>query len=84
MGFASVLNEIGLPNDDSLLALLAFNLCVELEQLFFIVLTGCWAWLLVKAGKDAIKLDSDRTRLASGYLVGALAALWFFQRLASF
>jgi hypothetical protein len=84
LGFASVLKEIGLPNDDSILALLAFNLGVELGQLFFIVLTGCGAWLVVKAGQGAIKLDSDRTRLASGYLVGALAAFWFFQRLANF
>jgi hypothetical protein len=84
LGFASVLKEIGLPTNDSLLALFSFNIGVELGQLLFIVLTGCAAWLAIKASQGAIKLDSVRTRFASGYLVGTMAAFWFFQRLASF
>jgi len=84
LGFASVLKEIGLPTNDSLLALVAFNVGVELGQLLFIAgLVGA-ALLVVKLSEGAIKLDSDRSRKTSGYLVGILAAFWFFQRLAGF
>lgn len=84
LGFASVLKEIGLPTDDALLALLSFNIGVEIGQAIFIAGLVIAAWLLVKVSKGFVRLDSERPRILSGYLVGILSAFWFFQRLALF
>jgi len=38
-GFSSVLRELGLPAEDTVLALVSFNVGIELAQLAFVVLT---------------------------------------------
>ncbi|MFT7219584.1 MAG: hydrogenase/urease accessory protein HupE [Candidatus Azotimanducaceae bacterium] len=81
LGFASVLKEIGLPTNDSLLALFAFNVGVEVGQLLFISGLLAGVLLLRKVSHNRIALTGARSQLASGYVVGVLAAFWFFQRL---
>lgn len=81
-GFASALSEIGLPGDDIPLALLAFNVGVELGQLAFIgaVLTVV---AVVRRLPMAGPLRTGGVRLAP-YAIGSFAAFWFVERVAAF
>jgi hydrogenase/urease accessory protein HupE len=77
-GFGGALKEIGLPQSDVPLALLTFNLGVEVGQLLFV-----FAVIALKAIVDrllVVKLPWART--VAGYGIGALAAVWFAQRIA--
>jgi uncharacterized membrane protein YqjE len=79
-GFAGALNEIGLPEQSIPLALLLFNVGVELGQLLFI-----GAALLVYAIlKRYARLQPQWMRLAPAYLIGTLAAYWTIDRTVSF
>lgn len=81
-GFAGALSEIGLPRGDVPLALLAFNLGVELGQLAFI-----GAVLAVTAIVRKVRMaDGVRHRALrlAPYVVGSLAAFWFVERIAEF
>jgi hydrogenase/urease accessory protein HupE len=76
-GFAGALREVGLPPGDIPLALVSFNVGVELGQLAFVagvfVLAAVWrrfaepgpAWL----------------RLAAAYGIGSVSAYWLLERL---
>ncbi|MGG3466071.1 HupE/UreJ family protein [Neobacillus pocheonensis] len=73
-GFAGVLQEIGLPKNHELTALLSFNLGVELGQLLIVV---CIYPLLKKVGNSrwwprAVQIGS--------ILVGLAGAYWFVTR----
>jgi hypothetical protein len=82
LGFASALASIGLPRGDVPLALLAFNVGVELGQLAFIsVVLGLLA--LAKRVRLAATLERY-TRPAAPYAIGVLASFWFFERVAGF
>ncbi|WP_291987782.1 HupE/UreJ family protein [Candidatus Accumulibacter sp. ACC007] len=82
LGFASALVNIGLPSGDIPLALVAFNIGVELGQLAFIfVMLGCFT--LAKRIKLAMSLERY-ARAATPYVIGILASFWFFERLARF
>ena len=83
-GFASVLKEIGLPTDDVLMALLAFNLGVEVGQLLFIVALILLVSVIQKASAGKFELFGPLFQRLTGYCVGILAAVWFFERLAEF
>jgi hydrogenase/urease accessory protein HupE len=81
-GFASALTDIGLPQGDIPLALFAFNVGVEVGQLIFIA-----AVLGVLAAARRFKpapIVERRALFASTYVIGALAAFWFIERLAGF
>jgi hydrogenase/urease accessory protein HupE len=81
-GFASALTEVGLPSADVSLALLAFNVGVELGQVAFItVLVGATA--LAGRGEITERL-AGQVRAAAPYGIGVLAAFWFCERLAGF
>ena len=76
LGFAGALSEIGLPQGDVPLALLFFNIGVELGQLAFIAaLLGLMALLrrLVALPKAA--------PIAAAYGIGTIATFWVFERL---
>lgn len=77
-GFAGALSQVGLPQTDIPLALLAFNVGVEVGQLLFIAaaLAALWVWR---------RLDIRAPRLAAAshipaYLIGAVAAYWVVER----
>lgn len=75
-GFAGALVELGLPQGDIPLALLAFNVGVELGQLAFIavLLTAVYSVMrFVMIPRQAI--------VASAYAIGIVAAFWSAQRL---
>ena len=75
-GFASGLKAMGLPQPEIPLALLLFNVGVELGQLFFVVLI-----LGLERSFRALEIRWPRWAVAlPGYTVGALGAFWTIQR----
>jgi hydrogenase/urease accessory protein HupE len=75
LGFAGALREIGLPQDHLLVALLTFNVGVELGQLAVV----CAAYLCWKSLSRLPNLLPART--AALYGIGSVAAYWSFQRI---
>jgi hypothetical protein len=76
-GFASGLAALGLPQADIPLALLAFNVGVEIGQLAFVAVI----LLLVRAFK-VLQVHWPRpVSLLPAYVVGSLGAFWTIQRL---
>lgn len=87
-GFASALREIGLPVNQTLSALLAFNLGVEAGQLTFVVVCVSLVWLWRRALRAVADPCSDASqrveallRRACLYGTGTVTAYWFWQRL---
>jgi len=79
-GFAGALSEIGLPEQAIPLALLFFNVGVELGQLLFVAVVLLLAAL---ARRSAVPLPTGATRLAA-YGIGSVAAFWTIERVAGF
>lgn len=78
-GFASGLKAIGLPQGDIPLALLMFNVGVEIGQLAFV-----GAILLLARACQALKLRwPDRAAQLPAYVVGSLGAFWTIERCVS-
>jgi len=87
LGFARALLDVGLPDGEVPLALLAFNLGVEAGQLLFILFVLVAAGLLRRLYPVLIATFSTRGRpgaRATGYLVGCIAGAWFVSRLAAY
>ena len=79
-GFAGALTEIGLPQTDIPLALLFFNVGVEVGQLIFVAFV-----LLVQLVLNRVKLKwPEWASQGPAYAIGSLAAFWFIQRTVSF
>lgn len=74
-GFAGALQEIGLPQSDIPLALLFFNVGVEIGQLLFIAALLGLVKLLGKLGRLP-----QQAPTAAAYGIGALAAFWMIER----
>lgn len=79
-GFGGALREIGLPQKDIPLALLTFNLGVEVGQLVFVVV----ALVSMACIKLLLVFDFSRLRFWLAYIIGTLSAFWFVQRVAGF
>lgn len=77
LGFAGALQEIGLPEHHLLIALLTFNVGVELGQLM--TLGVCWCLWRV-AGRWPV---ARRLRTALLYAIGSMAAYWSWLRIAA-
>jgi hydrogenase/urease accessory protein HupE len=78
LGFAGALKEIGLPQTHLPIALLTFNVGVEIGQLLTVaVCYGVYRML----PKDAAWLP--RARVAALYGIGGLAAFWSWGRIAA-
>ena len=89
-GFAGALHEVGLPQNAIPLALLLFNVGVELGQLLFIAsvmaaLTGA-AFIGRRLGQ--LGIDPRPAYAASesvaAYAIGSVAAFWFIERTLGF
>jgi hydrogenase/urease accessory protein HupE len=75
-GFAGALFEVGLPGHAIPLALLFFNIGVEIGQLMFIAAVFGVAWL-VRRARVAVPEWWPR---ATAYGIGSVAAFWLFER----
>jgi hypothetical protein len=82
LGFAGALLEAGLPEDDILLALLSFNLGIEVGQVMFVAIVLTAAWLYA-ASRVAPRLP-NWVRHVPVYAMGSLAAMWCYERLLVF
>ena len=80
-GFAGALAEIGLPQHAIPLALIFFNIGVELGQVFFVLLIVIFTVMLHR-----IKLTRllDRAQTAIVYSIGGLSSFWLFERVSLF
>jgi hypothetical protein len=79
LGFAGALAEVGLPQGEIPLALLVFNVGIELGQLGFIALV-----LAVRAALLRFEPSpSPGLARVPAYAIGSLAAFWLFERLAA-
>ena len=79
-GFAGALSEAGLPAGHIPLALLFFNVGVELGQLLFIAVLLGSGWLIRRARWRF----AGWVEIVPAYAVGSVATFWMFQRLAAF
>jgi len=77
-GFASALTSAGLPHHELPMALVSFNVGVELGQLSFIALI-----LALERSFRILEVHWPRWAMAlPGYTVGSLGAFWTIQRVA--
>lgn len=79
LGFAGALTEVGLPQTDIVMALLMFNVGVELGQLGFIA-----AALLGAAALRLIWSGPLRWGPVASYGIGCIAAFWTVERVVGF
>lgn len=84
LGFAGALAEVGLPPLSIPLALLCFNVGVEIGQLMFIATV----LVLIAAGRRIGRATSVRTPAwlwrVPPYAIGGIAAFWVVERVANF
>jgi hydrogenase/urease accessory protein HupE len=88
-GFAGALAEVGLPQHAIPIALLFFNLGVEIGQLAFvaaILVTGelVRRVMALRFGPAPIQRTADWLDVTAAYAIGALAAYWLIDRTAAF
>ena len=80
-GFAGALAEIGLPEQSIPLALLFFNVGVELGQLMFVGAVVGAGWALKKVVWQKALTGGE---VVASYVIGCTAAYWVVERTYSF
>ena len=79
-GFAGALSEIGLPQSDIPLALLFFNVGVELGQLIFVAGVLLIGMLLKRLFTQPLRWGE----IVITYVIGSVAAFWTIERVVAF
>jgi len=79
-GFAGALGDIGLPQTEIPLALLFFNIGIELGQLIFIAMLGGVLYLLLKI----IPKYLTKVKLGGAYAIGGMGMYWLVERIMGF
>src|ERR1700681_404850 len=88
-GFAGALAEGGLPQHAIPVALLFFNVGVEIGQLVFVAAVLSLIWLLRYAASQLlaaalVKRAFDRLDVTVAYAIGIVAAYWLVERTTAF
>jgi hydrogenase/urease accessory protein HupE len=83
-GFASALNEVGLPQSAIPTALLFFNLGVEIGQLVFIAFVLALVALARRGARRIGVLQPTWAWRIPPYTIGGVAAYWVVQRVVAF
>ena len=79
-GFAGALSDVGLPQNEVPLALLMFNVGVEIGQLLFIAVS-----LVVIMALSRLRREWPAwAQQIPAYAVGGIAAFWLIERIAGF
>lgn len=78
-GFAGALADIGLPRQDTPLALLTFNIGVEIGQLIFVFIILATLKLVETTAGHLLR----GLKLSTAYGIGSLATFWLVGRLIS-
>src|SRR4051795_3030890 len=81
-GFAGALAEVGLPQHAIPVALLFFNVGVEIGQLLFVAAVLTMGWLLhslalLRFGPAGVQRTFNRVDVIAAYAIGVVAAQWF-------
>jgi len=79
-GFASALSEVGLPQSAIPVALLFFNVGVEVGQLLFIASV----FAVIALARRSTFPAPQWAQLVPPYAIGSVAAFWIIQRIAAF
>ncbi len=80
-GFASVLREIGLPDEGLLTGLFAFNVGIEIGQVIFAgVLFAAWQ---VARRMSAVQQQAAPLQKFASYGLGITASYWMIERMSS-
>jgi hydrogenase/urease accessory protein HupE len=85
LGFAGALAEVGLPHHAIPIALLFFNLGVEIGQLVFVAVLLTTGWLFrrviaLRLGPDPVQRVVNRLDVTAAYGIGTVAAFWLIER----
>ncbi len=80
LGFAGGLSEIGLPENEIPMALLMFNLGVEVGQVAFVAL----ALSLLNLSRRVVTRAQEGLRRISAYAIGGLASFWLIERISGY
>jgi hydrogenase/urease accessory protein HupE len=88
-GFAGALAEVGLPQHAIPVALLFFNVGVEIGQLAFVAVVLSLIWLLRHAASGmmesvVVKRAFDQLDVTVAYGIGVVAAYWLIERTTAF
>jgi hypothetical protein len=88
-GFAGALAEVGLPQHAIPVALLFFNIGVEIGQLVFVAAVLSFIWVLRGAASKLfeaafVKRAFDGLDVTIAYGVGVVAAYWLIERTTAF
>lgn len=78
IGFASVLTYYGLPQDNLISLLLAFNIGVELGQLSILFIAFILINLILKK-----KFKIKNIRIPASIIIGSIGLFWFIERIFS-
>lgn len=80
-GFAGALAEIGLPQQAIPLALVFFNIGVELGQIIFVTVVLLLIWTFHQFKQPALL---EKAETIAVYSIGSLSSFWLFERISSF
>jgi HupE / UreJ protein len=83
-GFASALNQVGLPQNSIPVALLFFNVGVEVGQLLFIASVYVVVILGRKVARGFEVSEPSWAWRLPPYAIGSIAMFWVVQRVAAF
>jgi hydrogenase/urease accessory protein HupE len=88
-GFAGALAEVGLPHHAIPVALLFFNLGVEIGQLVFVAALLAVGWLLHRVASlrfepAGVQQKVNRLHVATAYAIGSVAAYLLIERTTAF
>ena len=79
LGFAGALREAGLPEGDVPLALLSFNVGIEIGQVAFVAVLAISAFVL----RGPLERLPQRLQMIPSYVVGSAAIYWVIERTIS-
>jgi hydrogenase/urease accessory protein HupE len=80
LGFAGALAEVGLPADDIPVALLCFNVGIEVGQLLFVALV----LLAMRPARAFAPRAANLALRATPHVIGSVAALWCIERTVAY
>ena len=78
-GFAGALSDIGLPQAEIPIALLFFNIGVEIGQLLFVLVIVVLGHVLRRANVAWL----EKAGVVNAYIIGTVAMFWLFERLGA-
>jgi hydrogenase/urease accessory protein HupE len=88
LGFAGALSEVGLPGHAIPVALLFFNIGVEIGQLLFVAAVMVLFAILRPLWLGVVRADAGwaqtMPQVAAAYCIGAIASFWLIERVYGF